>query len=67
VRDAELERLFRRCPELSDDERKLIEQTVDRLVGKFMHPCVATLRRHSLTSTDAGLNGVKRAAEFRLR
>lgn len=45
--DAEVERLLRRCPDLSDDERKAVVQLAERLINKFMHPCVLTLRRHS--------------------
>lgn len=51
LRDMELQRLYRKCPDLDDDQRKAVEQLVDRLVGKFMHPCVSTLRRHSAGST----------------
>jgi glutamyl-tRNA reductase len=66
VRDAELERLFRRCSDLSDEQRKFIEQTVDRLVGKFMHPAVATLRRHSLTANvQSTLDGPRGASAQR--
>jgi glutamyl-tRNA reductase len=45
--DAELQRLFRRCPELSDEQRRAVMQLVERLAGKFMHPCVSSLRRQS--------------------
>lgn len=51
LRDMELQRLYRKCPDLDEDQRKAVEQLVDRLVGKFMHPCVSTLRRHSAGST----------------
>ena len=51
LRDMELQRLFRKCPDFTDEQRKAVEQIVDRLVGKFMHPCVSTLRRHSAGST----------------
>jgi glutamyl-tRNA reductase len=47
LRDAELQRLFNKCPDLSPEQRSAVEQVVDRLVGKFMHPCVSTLRRHA--------------------
>jgi glutamyl-tRNA reductase len=46
---AELTRLHRRCPDLSEEQRKEIELLVDRLAGKFMHPCVNGLRRRSAT------------------
>jgi glutamyl-tRNA reductase len=51
LRDAELQRLFHRCPNLSDDEKRAVEQLVDRLVGKFMHPCVSALRRNTSGSS----------------
>ena len=50
LRDHEIHRLFRRLPDLSEDEKKVIASVVDRLVNKFMHPCVSTLRRHSASS-----------------
>lgn len=52
---AELDRLYRKCPDLSDEQRRSVAQLVDRLVGKFMHPCVSTLRdRKSFGETLAG-------------
>ncbi len=45
LRDAELQRFLNRCPDLSDPERQAAAQLVERLVGKFMHPWVSTLRR----------------------
>lgn len=50
LRDVELARLFRRCPDLSDEQRREVVMLVERLVGKFMHPCVSTLRRHAASS-----------------
>jgi glutamyl-tRNA reductase len=50
LRDMELNRLFRRCPDLTHEQKKEIETLVGRLVGKFMHPCVSTLRRHTAGS-----------------
>lgn len=47
VRDAELYRLFRRCPGLSEEQKQHIAQAIERLTGKLVHPCVATLRQHS--------------------
>lgn len=47
VRDAELARLFRKCPDLSEHQRKEVAQLVERLANKFVHPCIGTLRRHS--------------------
>jgi glutamyl-tRNA reductase len=51
LRDMELQRLFRRCPDLTEQQQAAVTAVVDRLVGKFMHPCVSTLRRHMASST----------------
>jgi glutamyl-tRNA reductase len=45
LRDAELRRLYNRCQDLTDEQRRAVEQLVERLVGKFMHPFVSSLRR----------------------
>jgi glutamyl-tRNA reductase len=42
--DFELERLFHKCPDLTDAQKRAVAGLVDRLVGKFMHPCVSSLR-----------------------
>ena len=47
LRDAELQRLMSKCPELTADQQKAVTQLVDRLVGKFMHPCTVGLRHTS--------------------
>jgi glutamyl-tRNA reductase len=44
VRDAELQQMLRRCPDLTDAQRQAAEQLADRLVGKFMHPYIVGLR-----------------------
>lgn len=44
MRDAELERLLRKCPDLTDAQKQAAEQLVDRMLGKFMHPYVVGLR-----------------------
>jgi glutamyl-tRNA reductase len=65
VRDSELERLFNRCPEMTEQERQAVRECVERLIGKFMHPCVATVRRHSLAGSSTILTGAfRRAAEY---
>jgi glutamyl-tRNA reductase len=50
----ELQRLFRKCPDMDEDQRAAVMQLVDRLVNKFMHPCVSTLRRQGANSVLAG-------------
>jgi glutamyl-tRNA reductase len=62
VSDVELQRLLRRCPDLSDEQREAVEQLVDRLVGKFMHPCVTVLRRQHRTDSGVFLATAFRAA-----
>jgi len=65
LRDMELQRLYRRCPDLTEEERKVVASVIDRLVGKFMHPCVSTLRRHMDSSTT--LAGELHAAALKER
>ena len=67
VGEAELERLFNRCPDMTPEQKKAVAQTIDRLVGKFMHPCVATIRRHSLAEPSATLAGELRAAKLKIQ
>ena len=59
LRDAEIERLFRKCPELSERERDAIGALADRLLGKFMHPYLSTLRRQAdrAVSAEASVKG----------
>ena len=46
-KEAELERLFHKLPQLNDRVRSEIRQSFDRLVGKLMHPPLALLRAES--------------------
>lgn len=57
VATAEYKRLLGKCPSLSDDERAAVEQMVERLVGKFMHPCVSTIRQSALVEYSVTLAG----------
>lgn len=45
LRDQEMERMFRSCPQLSEEERDAVAQMADRLIKKCMHPCTTVLRR----------------------
>ena len=54
LRQFELARLFRACPDFSDEQKDAVMQLVDRLVNKFMHPCVSTLRRQGASTMLAG-------------
>jgi glutamyl-tRNA reductase len=51
----ELERLFTRLPELDERSRREIEQFADRLVGKMLHPPLASLRDESQNGPPHGL------------
>ncbi len=52
---AELDRLFARLPELDERSRREIEQFADRLVGKMLHPPLASLRDESQNGPPHGL------------
>jgi glutamyl-tRNA reductase len=52
---AELERLFARLPNLDERSRREIEQFADRLVGKMLHPPLASLRDESQNGPPHGL------------
>ena len=44
IRDAELENFLAANGDLTEKQKKSVTQLMDRLVGKFMHPCVMSLR-----------------------
>jgi glutamyl-tRNA reductase len=52
---AELDRLFARLPDLDERARREIEQFADRLVGKMLHPPLASLRDDSEQGHPHGL------------
>jgi glutamyl-tRNA reductase len=52
---SELERLFTRLPDLDDRSRREIEQFADRLLGKMLHPPLASLRDESQHGPPHGL------------
>jgi glutamyl-tRNA reductase len=45
IRDAEMDRLLRKCTGLTEAQKVAIQQGIDRVLGKFMHPCVHSLRQ----------------------
>ncbi|MBM4021568.1 MAG: glutamyl-tRNA reductase [Planctomycetes bacterium] len=53
--EAELERLFRRLPDLGADERAEIRQAFDRYAAKLLHPPLVSLRSESRTGPPHGL------------
>lgn len=54
-KEAELERLFNKLPELDEQARREIEQFADRLVNKMLHPPLESLRDASQNGTPHGL------------
>jgi glutamyl-tRNA reductase len=53
--DAELERLFRRLPDLGETERAEIRQAFERYAAKLLHPPLASLRDESRSGPPHGL------------
>lgn len=61
ISQAELEILFRRLPDLSDDQRAAVEKTVHRIVNKVLHPPLETLKVEAKEGPPHGLlDAVKR-------
>lgn len=54
-KEAELERLFQKLPELDEHTRDEIRQFADRLVNKLLHPPLESLRTASRNGTHHGL------------
>jgi glutamyl-tRNA reductase len=54
-KNAELERLFNKLPNLDDQSRKEIEQFAERLVNKMLHPPLESLRNASKNGTPHSL------------
>ena len=53
--EAELERLFRRLPELGETERSEIRQAFERYAAKLLHPPLVSLRTESRQGPPHGL------------
>ncbi|MDR2705741.1 MAG: glutamyl-tRNA reductase [Planctomycetaceae bacterium] len=47
TKDEELHRLFNKLPDLTEKEQMEIRHTFDRLIGKFLHPPLESLRDES--------------------
>jgi glutamyl-tRNA reductase len=55
IRGAEIERLFARCPELSERERMLITGASLTIVSRLLHNVVTKLRDRATTDRDEAL------------
>ncbi|MCE9630337.1 MAG: glutamyl-tRNA reductase [Planctomycetia bacterium] len=53
--EAELERLFRRLPDLRESDRAEIRQAFDRYAAKMLHPPLTSLRNESHSGPPHGL------------
>lgn len=66
VTDEELARLFGRLGDLDDQQRAIVEQWVNRLVNKLLHPPLEALREEARDGTPHGLmDALKRLFHLR--
>jgi len=62
----ELEILYRKLPELEEQERLAIEKAIYRIVNKLLHPPLETLRDEARTGTPHGMiDAIKRLFQLR--
>lgn len=63
---AELDRLFRKLPDLHDDQRAAIEATIQRIVNKLLHPPLEALKDEARGGTPEGLlRAIRRLFQLR--
>ncbi|WP_145360049.1 glutamyl-tRNA reductase [Alienimonas californiensis] len=55
VRDAELQQLYARRPDWTDDDRAAVERSVDRIVNKLLHPPLEALKDEARRGEHATL------------
>lgn len=55
LREAELQRLFARCPELSERERMLITGMSLTIISKLLHGAITKIRDKAIVNRDAAL------------
>lgn len=61
VSSRELDLLFRKNPEFTDDQKAAVEKTVHRIVNKLLHPPLETLKDEARAGTPHGLvDAIKR-------
>jgi glutamyl-tRNA reductase len=51
----ELDRLYRKVPELDTEQRKAVEATISRIVNKLLHPPLEALKDEARAGTPDGL------------
>ena len=59
IREAELERLFARCPELSERERMLVTGMSLTIVSKLLHSAIVRIRDKAVANRAEALNHAK--------
>lgn len=52
---AELDRLYRKMPDLNDEHRAAVEATIQRIVNKLLHPPLEALKDEARAGTPEGL------------
>ncbi len=55
IREAELSRLFARCPELTERERMLITGTSMTIISKLLHSVIVKIRDKAIVNQDEAL------------
>lgn len=55
ISQAELDRLYRKLPELEPDHRRAVEATIQRIVNKLLHPPLEALKDEARQGTPTGL------------
>ncbi len=62
----ELDRLYRKLPELKDGQREAIESTIQRIVNKLLHPPLEALKDEARGGTPEGLlQAIRRLFQLR--
>jgi glutamyl-tRNA reductase len=65
--NVEVRRTFNKCRDLTDAQRAEVQELIDRLIAKFLHPCLATIRQETRTrdGREAADAGTSLAEAFR--
>ncbi len=59
IREAELERLLARCPDLDERERMLITGTTMTIVSKLLHTAIAKIREQATLDHEEALSSAR--------
>jgi len=59
ILETELERLFARCPDLTERERQLIAGASQRITSKLLHPPISNLRDEAVVNRTRALAAVQ--------